>query len=101
MQRMIELAREARDMGMLFILLTGGEVLLEVIFRNLFEISMMGLTTTIYSNGTLTPQIASWLGSRPPLRLKLPYMEHHRKAMRKSVAMVMVFIGHFGGLIYY
>lgn len=69
----IELAREARDMGMLFILLTGGEVFARSDFREIYsEISMMGLTTTIYSNGTLiTPQIASWLGSRPPSQIEI------------------------------
>lgn len=64
----IDLAYDARDMGMLFLLLTGGEVLLREDFPTIYEqTAEMGFIQTIYSNGTLiTPKIASWLGNRPP-----------------------------------
>jgi len=64
----IKLAEQARDAGMFYLLLTGGEVLIRKDFREIYEnISMMGLSITIYSNATLvTPEFAKWLGRIPP-----------------------------------
>lgn len=64
----INLAREARDAGMLYILLTGGEVFLRKDFREIYEeITMMGLIPTIYTNATLvTYDVANWVSRRPP-----------------------------------
>ena len=67
----INLAREARDAGMLYILLTGGEVFLRNDFREIYEeISMMGLIPTIYTNATLiTPGICKWIARTPPEKI--------------------------------
>lgn len=64
----IHLAKEARDAGMLYILLTGGEVFLRRDFSRIYEeISQMGLVITIYTNATLiTREIAGFLGRIPP-----------------------------------
>ncbi len=64
----IRLAREARDAGMLYILLTGGEVFLRSDFQRIYEnIADLGLRISIYTNGTLiTPEIAKWLGKLCP-----------------------------------
>jgi MoaA/NifB/PqqE/SkfB family radical SAM enzyme len=67
----IQLAREARDAGMLYLLLTGGEVFIFPQFRELYdELCNMGFILQIYTNGTLiTPEIAEWLGKKPPSKV--------------------------------
>lgn len=64
----IDLAKEARDAGMLYILLTGGEVLLREDFKEIYEgINRLGLIISLNTNGTMiTPDIAKWLGRIPP-----------------------------------
>lgn len=67
----IKIAEEARDAGMLYLLLTGGEPLLHPGFKEIYEaICSMGLCTQIYSNATMiTPEIAKWLGKIPPSKI--------------------------------
>jgi MoaA/NifB/PqqE/SkfB family radical SAM enzyme len=69
----IYLAQQARDAGMLEVLLTGGEVFLREDFQEIYEeISMLGLFPVIYSNGTLiTPEISKWLACRPPRKMEV------------------------------
>lgn len=69
----ITLAEQARDAGVLYITLTGGEVFIRKDFREIYEaISSMGFITQIYTNGTLiTPDIAKWLGKIPPLLVSI------------------------------
>ncbi|MCG8502732.1 MAG: radical SAM protein [Firmicutes bacterium] len=69
----IRLAEEARDAGMLYLLLTGGEVFLRQDFAKIYEaVARMGFSTTIYTNATLiTPAIARWLGGIPPSRIEV------------------------------
>jgi len=64
----ISLARQARERGMLYLTLTGGEVFVRKDFRTIYEeLTSMGLVIQINTNATLiTPEIASWLGRRPP-----------------------------------
>ncbi len=67
----ISLAQEARDAGMLRLLLTGGEVFVRKDFREIYEaVSQMGLMVQLFTNGTLiTPEIAAWLGKMPPSQI--------------------------------
>lgn len=64
----IKLGKEARDAGMLFLLLTGGEPFLYRDFPKLYqELSRMGLVISINSNGTLIGrQEVEWLKESPP-----------------------------------
>ncbi len=64
----IRLAEEARDTGLLFLTLTGGEVFLREDFKTLYEKFMnLGFLINIYTNGTLiTPDIVNWLAAMPP-----------------------------------
>lgn len=64
----IRLAGQARDAGMLFLMLTGGEVLIRRDFKTIYEeLSDMGLVIQVNTNATLiTPEIARWLGYRQP-----------------------------------
>lgn len=69
----IRLAEEARDAGMLYLLLSGGEVFLRRDFKEIYEeLSKMGLLITIYTNATLiTEETAKWLGGISPLKVEV------------------------------
>ena len=69
----LELARQAKDNGLVFLLLTGGEVFLR---RDFFEIygplTRMGFVITVFTNGTLvTHAIAERLAQAPPSRTEI------------------------------
>ena len=68
----LKIAEEARQMGMLNLLLSGGEVFLRKDFRALYEaLFSMGFLITIYTNATLiTPDDAAWLGQMMPLKIE-------------------------------
>jgi len=67
----ISLAKEAREAGMLYLLLTGGEVFLRKDFMEIYsEIARMGFHIEIYTNATMiTPDIAKALGRIPPSKI--------------------------------
>ncbi len=69
----IHLAEQAREEGLLYILLTGGEVFLRKDFRTIYEeLNKMGFLIKIYTNATLiTHEIAHWLGRIPPSRMEV------------------------------
>ena len=64
----LELARQARDSGMAFLLLTGGEPTLRADFCQLYEaLAQMGLSISINTNGTLlSPKIRELWHRFPP-----------------------------------
>lgn len=67
-QQWLELAEQARDAGMLYALLTGGEVFIRDDFRDIYEgVCDLGIIPTIYTNGSmLNEDCADWLAKRPP-----------------------------------
>lgn len=67
----IQLATEARDAGMLYLLLTGGEIFIRPDFKDIYqELSRLGLNIEFYTNATMiTPEVARWLGRIPPSRI--------------------------------
>ena len=69
----LDLAREARDAGMLYLLLTGGEPLLHPEFRQIMEgLHKLGLLVSINSNGTLIDEaFVAWLKNCPPVRINI------------------------------
>lgn len=69
----LRLAREARDGGLLYPLLTGGEPFLHPQFREIFSGMLeMGLQVSINSNGTLIDEdTARWLGEHRPVRINM------------------------------
>jgi len=69
----LELARQAKDNGLLFLLLTGGEVFLRRDFFDIYEpLTRMGFVITLFTNGTLvTSAIAERLGRVPPSRTEI------------------------------
>lgn len=64
----IALAAEARNSGMLYVLLTGGEIFLRSDFKEIYEaFTELGLIITLFTNGTLiNKEVADWLSKRPP-----------------------------------
>ncbi len=72
-QQWIQLGQEARDAGMLFLLLTGGEPTLREDFCEIYEaLSQMGLSISINTNGTmLTPEIRELWERFPPAQVNV------------------------------
>lgn len=72
-QEWLQLGKEARDQGMLYLLLTGGEVFLRKDFREIYEgLHQMGIILEINSNGTLIDEDAvEWLRAMPPQRINI------------------------------
>ena len=69
----LDMARQAKDKGMLFLLLTGGEPFLYKDFWYLYEeLKKMGLMVSINSNGTmLQGETLERLIKNPPIRLNI------------------------------
>ena len=72
-QEWLQLGKEARDQGMLYLLLTGGEVFLRKDFREIYEgLHQMGIILEINSNGTLIDEeTVAWLSAMPPQRINI------------------------------
>ncbi len=70
---MARLAREAVDNGMVFLLLTGGEVFLRPDFFEIYTpLTRLGLMLTLFTNGTLiTDALAQRLAQTPPSRTEI------------------------------
>ena len=69
----IEIAKEAKKEGLLFLLLTGGEPFLYKGFKQLYkELNKMGFLISINTNGTLIDkETAEWLIEDPPTRINI------------------------------
>lgn len=69
----IRIAREGREQGLLFLLLTGGEPFLWPRFRELYEeLTDMGMLVAINTNGSLIDDdTVAWLRRRPPRRVNI------------------------------
>lgn len=67
-ERWLALARELKDAGTLYLLLTGGEVFLYPGFEDLYaQLCDMGFSITLNTNATLIDEkVAKWLSKRPP-----------------------------------
>ena len=72
-EQWLEMGRRARDAGMLFVLLTGGEPFLYKGFREVYTgLKKMGLYISINSNGTMiTDEVVDWLRRDPPVRINM------------------------------
>lgn len=72
-EQWLSLAREARDEGLLYLLLTGGEPFLRPDFRELYqELAGMGLMLSINTNGSLIDEeTVRWLSANPPTRVNI------------------------------
>lgn len=68
----LEIARQAKDAGMLYLTLTGGEVFVRPGFKELYiELSKMGFLIQIFSNGYMIDEtVMEWLKEYPPYSLR-------------------------------
>ena len=71
--RWLKLAKTAKDAGMLYLLLTGGEPFLHPQFRQIMEgLHEMGFLVSVNSNGTMISEdTVSWLKTCPPVRINI------------------------------
>ena len=69
----LELARQARDAGMAFLLITGGEPTLRRDFCEIYEgLAQMGFSISVNTNGTmLTPQLRALWHRLPPAQVNV------------------------------
>ncbi len=69
----LEIGRQARDMGLFFITLTGGEPLLHPDFWEIYNgMTELGLLTSIYTNGCLIDEaVVEKLKANPPHKIKI------------------------------
>lgn len=69
----IELGRAAKEKGMLYLLLTGGEPFLRPDFREIFQsLHRMGLILSVNTNGTMIDEeTVAWLRQTPPSRVNI------------------------------
>lgn len=72
-QEWIALGREAKEQGLLYLLLTGGEPFLRQDFQGIFQkLHELGLFLSINSNGTLIDEkTVAWLRKTPPNRVNI------------------------------
>lgn len=72
-QEWLDMARQARDQGMVFLLLTGGEPTIRPDFPQIYEgIAQLGLSVAINTNGThLTPAIREAWHRSPPSQVNI------------------------------
>lgn len=69
----LELGQRAKDAGMLYLLITGGEPFVHPQFREIMEgLHKMGLLISINSNGTMIDEeTVAWLKDCPPVRINI------------------------------
>lgn len=69
----LRIAEEAKEQGMLFLTLTGGEVFTRPDFRELYEkLSEMGFLIQIMTNASLIDEkVMSWLSKKPPYIIRI------------------------------
>ena len=69
----IELGKTAKEHGLVYLLLTGGEPFLRADFREILEgLHKLGLVISINTNGTMiNEETISWLKESPPVRLNI------------------------------
>ena len=69
----LELGRTAKERGMTYLLLTGGEPFLRPDFRQIMQgLHRMGFVMSINSNGTLIDEsTVEWLKETPPVRINI------------------------------
>ena len=72
-EQWLEMASQARDAGMLYLLLTGGEPFLHPQFRQILEgLHKMGLIISINTNGTMIDETTvAWMKNCPPVRVNI------------------------------
>ena len=72
-QRWLALGRQAREAGMLYLLLTGGEPFLHPQFRAIMEgLHQMGFLISLNTNATLIDEeTVQWLKACPPVRVNV------------------------------
>lgn len=81
----LDMARQMRDEGMLYPLLTGGEPFLHPDFRRILEGMLdMGLQVSINSNGTMIDEdTARWLQDHRPVRINITLYGASRESYGK------------------
>lgn len=83
--RLLKLVDEVADQGCIFLLLTGGEVLVRPDFEEVYLHAVRrGLLVTLFSNGTMiTDRIADFLAEYPPMFVEISIYGHTKETYEK------------------
>jgi len=81
----LDIMEQARDAGMVFAMLTGGEPMLHKDFWDIyFGLKKLGVFVTLNSNGAaITPEVADMLKKSPPVRVAISVYGSSPEAYRK------------------
>ena len=81
----LDIMEQARDAGMIFAMLTGGEALLHKDFWRVYTgLRKLGVYVTLNSNGTaITPEAADMLKENPPIRVAVSVYGSSPEAYQK------------------
>lgn len=81
----IDMARQFRDQGGIFLLLTGGEAMMRTDFSEIYEeVSRMGLLISLFTNGTtVDDKMLELLRRRPPAMMGLTLYGASEETYRK------------------
>jgi radical SAM protein with 4Fe4S-binding SPASM domain len=84
-ERVLKLVDEIADQGCLFLLLTGGEVLIRPDFEQIYLRAIhRGLLVTVFTNGTMiTERIADLLAEHPPLMVEVSIYGNTRETYER------------------
>lgn len=84
-ERWLDLAKECRDEGMLYLLLTGGEPFLYPGFRQLYtQLHQMGILLYINTNGTMIDEdTVQWLKAQAPCRVNITLYGSSRETYQR------------------
>lgn len=84
-EQWISLAQQAKNAGMVFLLLTGGEPLLRPDFRQLYQqLAKMGFSIDINTNGTLIDDsMAAFFHEHPPAKFNITLYGASRETYRR------------------
>jgi len=99
-EQWLDIMTQARDAGMLFAMITGGEPLLHKDFWDIYlGLRKLGVYITLNTNGTtITPEIADRLKENPPLRMQLSLYGSSPEAYEKSTGSAEAFSKAITGL---
>jgi len=82
----LDIMAQARDAGMIFAMLTGGEPILHKNFWDIYlGLKKLGVFITLNSNGTaITPEVADMLKKYPPIRVAISVYGSSPEAYQKA-----------------
>jgi len=99
-EQWLDIMRQARDEGMLYATITGGEAMLHKDFWQIYEgLKKLGIYVTLSSNGTtITAEVAEKLKKNPPVRMAISVYGSSPEAYEKVTGSAAAFAKAIQGI---